>query len=187
MERILLISYFILPLLVYWKWRNLYYTRLAISARYDLFRLRDQLRLSAIEGKIDPNHEMFDFLEFMINNTIQTIERFNVFTYTFEILLRRRNSELTPEQEDSRNRLFTAIAENPVASNISSQCALVIRSYFTRKHYYLAFFGVIGWVIKSLRVWCQSQLDAIVDVFVKPRGMKISQVELARDHGAYFC
>jgi len=152
-----------IALILYWRWRNLYYTRLTQESRYEIYRLRDELRRSAIEGKVDSQSEMFDFIEYVLCKTAFQIDRFNIYTHTINAVL---GAHKTPPEIASRGKqMFEAIQQNSDARRAMEGCQNVILSHLKQKHYFLGLLFLLGGFIKEVRSWMSKQQDSIVHAF----------------------
>lgn len=95
--------------LVFRKWYNRYQEEIF---RHKMFKLRDELRLLAIEKKVNKKSREFDYLDFSISKNIQESYFITIFyVFKLEARYRRQDRELNIYKE-TFERLHSNIIDN---------------------------------------------------------------------------
>jgi hypothetical protein len=149
-------------LVIYWHFRNIYYSRLSLKYKYRFFALRDELRRAAIAGDLDPESKAFRFLDESLCQSVANVDRFNVFTMILAQILNAR-------REGYAERIRTiheTIDREPAAKRILNMYAQDLGCYFTSKHYFLVGLGKLGIRVRSLQRRFKSFIGSQINSFI---------------------
>lgn len=152
----------LIVVLCYWRWRNLYYTRVAIDHRFRMFKLRDQLRFDAIEGRIDKCGTAFRFLDESMSSSIGKVEKYNIYTWAFTHFMEQADKAELPERLRQVNE---AMEENSIAQERFHEMMDLIAEQFIRKHYFLRVVLRTAFVVKDFKDWMNRKMQEITASF----------------------
>lgn len=132
----------------YWRIRNLYYNRIELQFRYDLYKLRDKLRMYAIDNKINANDWIFDYLDSSICKAIKRVTSLNVFLIVWISI---KNNNVVAIKEFSKKLQF-GLDRNEYLKEVYDEYGFLIFNYFQKKHYLVKLFMyVLGSIILSIQ------------------------------------
>ncbi len=121
-------------LLVYWRMRNLYYNSLALEYQYKLYRLRDKVRLYAIDKKIKHHDIFFDYMDKSICVTVKELPNFNLLGIFF--LYSKHKNE---EKAGSFKKMIDGSIKNEFAKEVFEEYGKIISMYMSKRHYIIKF------------------------------------------------
>lgn len=169
----------LIVLLLYWRWRNLYYTRLSLRYRYRLFALRDKLRVMLAKEEDHMDDLTFQLLDASLSSTIQHLDRFNFWTYaivrSFKPLTQDRNAVIA---------LHRHITSHEDSRMIIAEHQRIIRDYFYQKHYFITALALAlrksGLMMDGLKKWLRKQQDQIVALFMPEQERELAAKVIAQ-------
>ena len=124
-----------LIIVLYWRARNLYYKRLTLEYRFKLYRLRDQLRYFAIDGKIDKSNWVFNYMDTSISKTISIMDNMNL-VFLIVIIIKNRNRKDLIEFNKS---IETQVKLNKHLYDVYLEYGRLNIEFLMKKHYWIAF------------------------------------------------
>lgn len=118
-------------LLVLSVWRRYHIRYSAVKFKYEIYRLRDKLRMLALNKDIDPNSWIFDFFDNSFSKAIR--ERYYI-TLSHLLML-----TFVHENEDNidqfSDKLDKELGANKALMELHSEYLLAIRRYVRDQHY----------------------------------------------------
>lgn len=124
-----------LVIVVYWRARNMYYKRLTREYQFKLYKLRDELRTLAIDGKIDSKYWMFNYIDTSISKTISVMDNMNLF---FLFLVAKKNNK-NNKIESFKSAVTVELQKNSCLNDIYIQYGNLNVDFLIKKHYWLMF------------------------------------------------
>jgi hypothetical protein len=103
------------------------------------YRLRDKLRMQAIEGKIDSESWAFDYVDSSICTTISKSEILNLFTVTMLYARHHRDAKVL----NFNKKLLAELNKSENLKQIYAEYGAVIVQFIFKKHYISKFVAII--------------------------------------------
>ena len=122
-------------LILYWKARNLYYDRLELSYKHKLYALRDKLRMYAIQGEIDKNSWIFEYLDTSICRTISALDKLDIYLIMASFLERKKEEE--KKKEAFTKLTLESATNNKFIKEIVVNYGKITLGYLISKHFLL--------------------------------------------------
>lgn len=147
----------IVAMLLYWRLRNLFYSRLSLKYRFKFFAHRDLLRRAAIDKHINPNSRSFKYLDETFSNAACHVDRLNIFTISLWMAIsnNKKNIEL-------RGRiLYSEISKEPEGKELFDAFLKDLTNYFVSKHYFLRAAAELGWSVSKMKKRMVERYDRI--------------------------
>lgn len=116
-------------LLAYWKKFNNANSQLRFEA--ELFRLRDELRWLAIEGKIKSDNPVFELYDKAFSYSIRDSYFFTIF---FLSLIRSQSEVNSKEFKDFKRKVKFLSSSFPELEEIKDEYDIVLRNYLLQQH-----------------------------------------------------
>jgi hypothetical protein len=142
--------------------RYLYQKNISLKYQYRFYALRDQLRKLAIDGKIDPDGTVFDFLDFSISNAIDDLPNLTLWSLTaFRITAIRKR-----KYHDFKVSMESEIDKNESAKQIYQEMGAILVHCTLSKHKFsivaalAAFLPLIG----LAKIYSQVRSKAVEDI-----------------------
>lgn len=124
----------LLILFLYWRWRVLYSRRLRLKYQFLFFKLRDELRLKAINEKIEKDW-VFTYLDSSISRTVASLSTFNILLALFTFIKYRNNTNI----REFKDRFIHELDKNPTAKKIFEDYGKLMTSFILQKHFFFFF------------------------------------------------
>lgn len=128
--------------ILYWHVKLLFLKNQTLRYKYKLYKLRDELRMLAIEKKVSVDSIGFVYLDSSISGILEHLDSFNVFAIFITL-----NKKRVPSVKNFITAIELEIEKTEHLSDIRMRYYTIIVSYILRKHFLTcAFFWLKNYV-----------------------------------------
>jgi hypothetical protein len=138
----------ILFMSLFWLITNMHLRYIQKRARYNLFKLRDELRMYAIKKEIDANSEAFTFYDMLISDLTNELYYFNV--YSFLTVYFYNGEKHIKRAHDIKKTIIQFKEDFPCISEIDSRINKVILDYLWDKDFLTKTIFICSFLIKKI-------------------------------------
>ncbi len=161
-----MISLFVFPtliMLILAVWRRFHQKYVNLKFKYDVYALRDELRLMAQNGVIDKDGFLFEYYDDSFSKAIAE----SYYITIFRIVLLAKKYELDPRYKELRSTLDNETKKIPEIQELKLRYAAAIQTYVTDQHYVSARMIIIpliklahgtAWTTKKFSKWLKMVL-----------------------------
>ena len=146
----------------------MYYNYLSLEYQHKLYKLRDKVRMYAIDKKIKQHDIFFDYMDSSVCVTIKQMPNLNIITTIFLFYKHRNENRI-----QSFNKMISSnVQTNEYAKELYDEYGNIISEYLSKKHYIIGFsVNLLGRALKgiiSLNKGVSLATDAIKSVRIYP-------------------
>lgn len=131
-------------MVLYWIIKNQYQERLTLKYKYKFFALRDKLRQSVIDGRIDKNDWVFDYIDTSISRTVSELDNLNLYSSVMLMKYHKNDAFI----KAFRIQLQESLKRNHVLTALFEEYGSISSAYIIEKHILLKLLLIFG--IKSV-------------------------------------